>query len=273
MPIQKTEAIILKSMKFRETSKILTLYTKKYGTIKVIAKGARGLKSRFYGSLEPINYILIVFYYKEKKDLYLISQADICNYFKQIKNDLEKYSLTSIVFEIILRSEFAENSNPFLFNSVIQFLKSLDQATSHYENYFFWFLLKFLQTHGFKPRFDSCLHCGARQFEKNDFYFSISKGGLICRKCKTSDISGTILSHPTICYLQTLQDTNDYGIGGIADSKQAIKQSAYFLNKFMNYHIEGLSSLKSMDFLSHIRIQENLKNNNTEKNTNSDSGA
>lgn len=261
MPIQKTEAIILKSLKFRETSKILSLYTKKYGTIKVIAKGARGLKSRFYGSLEPINYISIVFYYKEKSDLYLISQADIHSYFKNIKNDLEKYSLTSIIFEIILRSEYAGNPNPFLFNSMIHFLESLDQAGARYENYFFWFMLRFLQIHGFKPRFDSCIQCGAKQQGKNDFLFSISKGGIVCQKCTTSDMPGIILYYPTIVYLQALEEANYKRIGEIADSKLLVKQSAHFLNKFMNYHIEGLSGLKSMDFLSHIRAQENSKNN------------
>ncbi|MBD3289519.1 DNA repair protein RecO [candidate division KSB1 bacterium] len=260
MPIQKTEAIILKSQKFRETSKILTLYTRRYGKMKVIAKGARGLKSRFYGSLEPLNYISIVFYFKEKRDLQLISQADIRNYFNRIKTDLEKYSLTSIIFEVILRSEYAEDPNPLLFNSVVQFLESLDRAAERYENHFFWLLLKFLQIHGFKPRFDSCIHCGRGHSEEVDFYFSINRGGLTCRNCKTSEATGIMLSHPTINYLLALENTSHLGISAVIDSKQAVKESARLLNRFMNYHIEGLAGLKSMDFLSHIRSSANTKN-------------
>ena len=260
MPIQKTEAIILRSQKFRETSKILTLYTKKYGKMKVIAKGARGLKSRFYGSLEPLNYISIVFYFIEKRDLQLISQADIRNYFKQIKTDLEKYSLTSIIFEVILRSEYAEDPNPFLFNTVVQFLESLDLAADRYENRFFWFLLKFLQIYGFKPQFDACIHCGRRHTETIDFFFSISRGGLICQNCKTSEASGIALSHPAIDYLIALENSDHNGIGVVIDSKQVVKESAHFLNRFMNYHIEGLAGLRSMDFLSHIRSVGNSIN-------------
>ncbi len=78
MSLQKTQAVVLKTQRLGETSKILTLYSQKFGKIKVVAKGARGLKSRFYGTLEPLNHISIVYYFKETRELQLLSQADIC---------------------------------------------------------------------------------------------------------------------------------------------------------------------------------------------------
>ncbi|MCU0646328.1 MAG: recombination protein O N-terminal domain-containing protein [bacterium] len=50
MPLQKTEAVVLKTQRSGETSKIVTLYSPKFGKIKAVAKGSRGLKSRFFGS-------------------------------------------------------------------------------------------------------------------------------------------------------------------------------------------------------------------------------
>ena len=90
MPLCKTEVIVLKSINYGETSKILTLYSRTSGKISVIAKGARNIKSRFGGTLEPINYLAIVFYEKESRNIQYLSQVDIIEYFPQIKKDLEK---------------------------------------------------------------------------------------------------------------------------------------------------------------------------------------
>ena len=62
--IVSTDAIVLRSMKYGETSKIVTLYSKKFGKIKVIAKGARSAKSKFGASLEPMMHSSVIFYKK-----------------------------------------------------------------------------------------------------------------------------------------------------------------------------------------------------------------
>ena len=95
MSLQKSEAIILKTQRLGETSKILTLYSRKFGKMKVVAKGSRGLKSRFFGTLEPLNHIAIVYYFKETRELQLLSQADIIHAFVNLKDNLEKYSLAA----------------------------------------------------------------------------------------------------------------------------------------------------------------------------------
>ena len=65
MNIFKSLAIVLKSENWRETSKILTLFSQRFGKIRVIAKGARDPKSRLAGNLELFSQISIVFYKKE----------------------------------------------------------------------------------------------------------------------------------------------------------------------------------------------------------------
>ena len=61
----KTEAIILKSMKYRDTSKIVTFYTKEFGKLKGIAKGARTAKVNLVAALEPMTHSMLVIYKKE----------------------------------------------------------------------------------------------------------------------------------------------------------------------------------------------------------------
>ena len=70
--IVKTDAIVLKSMRFRETSKIVTFYTRRYGKIAAVAKGARETKNKFGAALEPMTGVNLVFYKKEQRDLQLV---------------------------------------------------------------------------------------------------------------------------------------------------------------------------------------------------------
>ncbi|HNY91144.1 MAG TPA: DNA repair protein RecO, partial [bacterium] len=90
MPLSKTEAIVLHTRKQGETSKILSLYTLHYGRLSVMAKGARSLKSRYSGVLEPLTHIQIVFYRYEARDLHYLSQAEIVTPFASIHGQLGK---------------------------------------------------------------------------------------------------------------------------------------------------------------------------------------
>ena len=104
--IVKTEGIVLKRMDFRETSRIVTLYTKSFGKIKVLAKGVRRPKSKFGSSLETLTRTAIVFYKREQKDLYTISEGDILDSFERLRSDLTGFGYTSILLD------FLDKSNP-----------------------------------------------------------------------------------------------------------------------------------------------------------------
>ena len=79
--IIRTEAIVLRTMKYRETSRIATLYTKERGKVSVIAKGARDGKSRMGGALQPMNHVVALVYMKESRDLQLLTQCDLAGHY------------------------------------------------------------------------------------------------------------------------------------------------------------------------------------------------
>ena len=134
MALSKTEAIILKSQKQGETTKILTCYTKAFGKIKVIAKGARTSKSRFWGNLEPLNHVVIVFYRKENRDLQFLSQVDILKSFLHIRSELGRTSLAMLACEWINLSEVGEEANVKMFNLLYETLNGLNKATKGLKN-------------------------------------------------------------------------------------------------------------------------------------------
>ena len=63
--IAKTEAVVLRSMKYRETSRIVSFYTKQFGKISGIVKGARSPKNAFGSALQPMSHVSLVLYKKD----------------------------------------------------------------------------------------------------------------------------------------------------------------------------------------------------------------
>ena len=126
MSLKKTNGIILKTRRQGETSKIITIYTRDYGKISLVAKGSRSIKSRHWGTLEPFTHIALVFYHKENRELQFLSQADIVQSFDPVRAQLGKMSLASIMCDLVNRVEVGEAVNPQLFGLLLDSITSLE---------------------------------------------------------------------------------------------------------------------------------------------------
>lgn len=251
MPLQKTEAVVLKTQRSGETSKIVTLYSPKLGKFKVVAKGSRGLKSRFYGSLEPLNHISIVYYFKETREIQFLSQADIIHTYDKIKADLQKYALTTVFCELIDRTEL-EQANPYLFQVLIDVLNAIDKAQQDLINFYFWYLLKFLKINGFNPDFNQCSVCKTKN-PSETVRFSIVNGNFSCSTCKIQEPNAISMPIEAIQYLRKLQLSPIKEVESITSI--AVNVCETLLLSFLQYHIEETKYLKSLKFLRQIQSQ------------------
>ena len=101
MPIQRSGAIVLRSHALRETSLILTYYTKDFGKIKGIVRGVRGPHAQYGGgSLELFAHDEIIFYERKKSDIFTISQCDLIDFFNPIRQSLERLAYASFMVSI-----------------------------------------------------------------------------------------------------------------------------------------------------------------------------
>src|SRR2546428_4400016 len=89
MPLLKTPAIVLKSRKWGDADRIVTFFTLKHGKIRGVARGARRMKSRFGGTLEPFIHCDLVLYEKPGDTLYRVSQTDVREAFHPLRSSLE----------------------------------------------------------------------------------------------------------------------------------------------------------------------------------------
>ena len=254
MALAKSEAIVLKSQKQGETTKILTLYTRAFGKIQVIAKGARSIKGKFWGSLETLNYISIVFYRKENRDLQFLSQADIINPFLRIRTELGRMSLAMIACEWINRGEQGESKNPQLFQLLVELLSGLNEADSGLKNVLRCFQLHFLELHGFKPQLEQCADCLSQDI--GDFaYFQYEDGSYHCDKCGNGE--AVKISTKVFQVLRWLSEVRPDKIRNTQVAASTGDEIDELINKFAHYHIESLGALKVPEVLA--QISEHLK--------------
>ena len=118
----RTEGIVLKRINYGEADRILTIFTKHYGKIRVMAKGVRKLSSRKAGSLELFNQSVL--FLVKGKNLDLITEAEVVNLFKNWRKDLNKVAVAYYFCELVDKLTPDNQPHPLVFELLRQaFLK------------------------------------------------------------------------------------------------------------------------------------------------------
>ena len=174
--IKKVIGIVIREIPFKNTSKIITLLTKDYGRVSVIAKGAKQIKSRLRTNTITFTYGDFHMYYKPDGLSTLIS-VDVEDYFLKLKQDIKVYGYAIYVTDIInqvLREEYDTK----LYDLYINTLSKLNSGfnASIITNIF---MMQVLDNLGIAPVMDKCVTCG------NDdvITFGVDQGGCLCNEC------------------------------------------------------------------------------------------
>ncbi len=244
MAICKAEGIVLKSMVYRDTSKIVTLFTKQFGKVNVIAKGARKPKSKFGASLEPLTRSHIVFYKKEGRDLYTLSEGDVIDSYPGLRGSLLGFSWGSVVLEFLHRTNPFESPNPRLYLLSKRALQMLNEArqSSSFPTLTSAFMIKALGLLGYLPHLDRCLVC--RKEPEGAIRFSLARGGVCCLSCASPE--DLAIGRETLRVLQSLKKWPLNSVVRISISPGARKELREVLDGFIAYHLEN--QLSSLDF-------------------------
>ena len=249
MSITKTDALVLKSIKFGDTSRIATLYTKNYGKIKVIAKGIRKPKSRLAGALQTFSHLQIVFYKKQTTEIYLLSQSEIIHSYQSLTRDLDRYVFASAVLELLDRLIAGEEPNPQLFQLTLEILSFMEICAQRSLEKSFWsYALKLANILGYKPKLDRCVSCGRLVLEKY-ILFSPEKGGIVCKQCARSDQAYLRLSKESVVSALKLLSIKTEDLDAYHIPKEHLKQISNMILNLLDYHAGKGKDLKSLEFL------------------------
>jgi DNA repair protein RecO (recombination protein O) len=182
-----TDAIVLKSMKFKETSRIVTAYTELFGKVSVLAKGARGSKSKFGAALQPLSLSHLVLYKKDNRDLQLLSQADLVMEFRGVVGQPFKTALGFVMIEYVNAVVQGEERQPKLYRLLRTALETLDASRQHEGNALLRFLLDLSASEGYGIDFDQCVACRRPLADIAEsqvpLRFDSMDGGFYCPQC------------------------------------------------------------------------------------------
>jgi len=233
--IAKTEAFVLKTHDFRETSKIAVFYTKEFGKVKGVMKGIRKDYKKFGSSVDRFSLNDMEFYRHRNSDLHLISLCDLKQYYFPIRKDLKRNIAANYVLELVDVIMPPENPNTNIYALMNNFFKDL-QSEADIDRLIHIFQIKTLIFSGFRPHIDDCLKC--TKHIDNKAKFSLKTGGLICNTCSRDEHNllpiskGTI---STILYYERHSWDHCLKLGLTSHVKKELK---VILNNFLVYHLE-----------------------------------
>ncbi len=178
----KTEAVVLRSMRYGEADRILHLYTPNRGRISAIAKGVRKTRSRFGGRLEPFCRVDLVLH-EGRSDLLTVTSASTIAPYSRLRSDGAAIDAAARACDAVNRLfGEAEPSEP-VFHLLCNELTLLDgdaPAHARHANQLA-FRLKLLVAGGFAPYLAACASCGERDHLVG---FSGAAGGVVCASCE-----------------------------------------------------------------------------------------
>ena len=180
----KTEAIVLRSLRFSEADRILHLYTAGRGRIGAIAKGVRKTKSRFGARLEPLSHVELMLH-EGSGELQTITGVELLRSHRATREDNYRLNVGLIGAEAMLRLFGEPEANERAFTALARFLDLLDDAPTPdgedraaLDPLVLSFQLKLLWLAGYLPHLTSCVECGQPELVG----FSARAGGAVCRE-------------------------------------------------------------------------------------------
>ncbi|MGD0611915.1 MAG: DNA repair protein RecO [Anaerolineales bacterium] len=244
----RLEAVVLRHAEWGEADRLLTLYTRERGKVRALAKGARKIRSRKAGHLEPFTHVTLQL--AKGRDLLIVTQADTRQAYLPLRADLVKTAVASYVVELLDRFTYEDESeNSALFRLLTE---TLDRVTSEADpflavRYYEMRLLDFL---GFRPHLFECANCGEKILAVDQF-FSPSQGGVLCPRCGAGLPGVWKVSVEALKYLRHFQRSSYPEAKRARLAPEVRKEIEALMQAYLTYLLER--GLNTPEFLRKIQ--------------------
>lgn len=177
---------MLKTIDFGETDRILTLLTRHFGKVSVVAKGIRKPTSRLAGHAEPLTHA--TYQLARGRNLDVLTGAESRALYRALREDLNGIAAGWYIAELADRFSLEKSPSAPLFDLVESALRHL--AGGHAPALVCrWFDLHLLDRTGFRPELGRCVQCAAPATETTNAWI-VDAGGLVCATCAPGELHG-----------------------------------------------------------------------------------
>lgn len=199
--LKDIKGIVLREFKYKESSKIIEVFTEDLGKISINCQGV--LKKNAKNLALTNRFILASFdLYRSGKDFYGLREGIVINpYYKSNKNfDIILYK--SAISDFLLRTIDTIQIET-VFTLLTNSFDAFEEADKNYVNIFLGFFLKYISFSGFKPNFKTCGICG-KNIRGKYLYFSPNESSVICDECKDKVFDKVFMTYEEFIYFNKL---------------------------------------------------------------------
>ena len=180
--IKKIEGIVVSEVDYKESSKIINVFSPTEGIVGILARGTKKVKNNLSGVTTRLTYGYFHVNYKEN-GLSMLIEVDVIDMFKNIRKDISLMSYSIYLLELADKV-YKHDSNKMIYNLLIASLKKINEGydSKVISNIFELKMLDFL---GIRPVIDECVNCGVKD---NIVTISSYKGGYLCKDCVHGEV-------------------------------------------------------------------------------------
>jgi DNA repair protein RecO (recombination protein O) len=224
----KTDAIVLRSLRYGEADRILHLYTPGRGRVGAIAKGVRRTRSRFGGRLEPFSRVRVVCH-EGRGELLTITSVETLDAHARLREAAATLDSAARACDAVARVFETEEPHPAVYNLLANELALLadDPGQATHANALA-FRLKLLVAAGLSPALGACASCGSLE---HLVAYSPQAGGVVCNACEAGAFA-------------IGQDTHDFMTAALASplaaapsaSARALREAERAIGETLEHH-------------------------------------
>ena len=235
--VTKTEAVVLRTVDYSESSLIVTLFTRKHGVIAVIAKGAKRPKSKFAALMVPGQVLEVVVYVKPTRNVQTLSEASPMLKLDQLRIDLEKMAIATITLELINQVLHENDVNEPLFAFLVKFLRWINGYQTPSKTIFPYVQLRVMEHIGIGLQLVDDI-----DNETIEGYMNIESGTLASNAEGSQSIK---LTPQQFVFLKKSLHSKKKSVFETDFNKSELSELIEYLDKYIRYHIEGVKPRKS----------------------------
>jgi len=244
MKLYKIEAVVLRARDCGNADKLLILYSREQGKLKVMAHGAARPASRKRGSVQLFSHSR--FLMSRGREIDSISQGEVIEMFSFLREDLEKIGYASYLAELVDTLTPEGEPNPALFELLLTSLHLL--VSGDIELLTRAFEMKAVALLGYRPLLEQCANC--RGPAEGRLFFSPAIGGVLCNSCRPAAPDALPCNKGIVEVLKLLLRWPLARLRQLKVDRSGKNQIRNLLYEFIRYHVER--ELKSAAFLKRL---------------------
>jgi DNA repair protein RecO (recombination protein O) len=243
----RVDAVVLRHSDYGEADRLLSVFTRQMGKLRVIAKGARKIASRKAGHIEPFTHVKLQL--AKGRDMFLVTQADTVDAYLSLRDDLTLTTQAVYVLELLDRFSFEdETESGATFRLLTETLTRL-AAQADAWTVLRYYEMRLLDHVGFRPQLFECANCG-NAVKPEDQFFSYTVGGVICPRCGQGLPNLRHISVETLKYLRHFQRSSYAEATRARPSLEVQKETESLMQGYFTYLLER--ELNTPGFLKKI---------------------